>query len=130
MPDRPMPPAPEGCVYGPWWDEEIRDEGCWCYSDGELSYAWLPNFSCWVTTEKAALRELLRLAKREQELVAEVAALKDRNKRLVEGLDIGLKAAHSCSCRASYDNDYSAEDIWDERVRQLKTLIAEEREQL
>jgi len=57
------PPAPDGCVYGPWWDEDIRKDGCWCYSDGKLSYAWLPSFSTWVATESAALRELLRLAK-------------------------------------------------------------------
>ncbi len=61
MPDQ-APPTPEGCVHGPWWDEDIRKGGCWCYSDGELSYAWLPSFSTWVVTESAALRELLRLA--------------------------------------------------------------------
>lgn len=67
MPDQ-APPAPEGCVYGPWWDEDIRKDGCWCYSDGKLSYAWLPSFSVWVVTEGAALRKLLCLAKENAEL--------------------------------------------------------------
>lgn len=79
MPDQ-APFAPEGCVYGPWWDEEIRDEGCWCYSDGNLSYAWLPSYACWVVTEKAAVRELIRLAKQNAELTAQ-------NKELLEGLE-------------------------------------------
>lgn len=39
MPDQ-APPAPEGCVYGPWWDDEdIRIGGCWCYSDGTFDHA-------------------------------------------------------------------------------------------
>ncbi len=74
-----MPPPPEGCVYGPWWDEGVKGQGCWCYSDGELTYAWLPTFSTWVVTEEVALRKLLRLAK---ELEQKEARIKELEKEL------------------------------------------------
>lgn len=85
MHDRPqMPAPPKDCVYGPWWDEGVNGQGCWCYSNGELSYAWLPSFSVWVVTEKVALRKLLRLAN-------ELAQRDARIKELEDGLlDLNL----------------------------------------
>lgn len=65
MLDRPqMPSPPEGCVYGPWWDE-IRSD--WFADDGEddglLVYS--EQESRWLHYASTAPRdrELLRLAK-------------------------------------------------------------------
>lgn len=82
MPDQ-APPAPEGCVYGPWWDESV---GCWfavnrqgsvgCYvgTSGVLSACWLWTSDGCKRSDLA--RELLRLAKENAELRAENERLK------------------------------------------------------
>lgn len=77
MPDRQMPPAPEGCRYGPW-----RDQWYWlCVAPWKsitgtvlASHMW--DGKQWQRCTEACEPELLRLAKENQDLVAEVAALK------------------------------------------------------
>jgi len=43
---------------------------------------------------------------------------------LFEALQIGLRAAESCACRASYNNDHEAEDSWDKKVAIIKAALA------
>lgn len=69
MTDRQMPPTPEGCVYGPWWDEDAG----WLVLDCAVNVQqWNRRINDWMMhgldyTDEIT-NELLRLAKREQEL--------------------------------------------------------------
>lgn len=84
MPDQ-APPAPEGCVYGPW-----RDQWYWlCVAPWKsitgmvlASHMW--DGKQWQRCTEACEPELLRLAQENQ-------ALKEKNKRLVDGLELVKK---------------------------------------
>lgn len=61
MADRPKMPAPEGCVYGPWWDESSK---LWvCFNDeSEPAYWCGESWRFDQVLESPLCNELLRLA--------------------------------------------------------------------
>lgn len=79
MPDQ-APPAPEGCVYGPWWDGYKQS---WFYRDhrGMEYYHVLGKWQL-PRNQEGSNRELLRLAKENAELRAE-------NERLTSVIEKG-----------------------------------------
>ena len=73
MADRPqIPPSPENCVYGPWWDELL---GTWlCIVDDYPGY-WDVRYLHWDfedVLESPMSRELLRLAEENKALKAKL----------------------------------------------------------
>lgn len=82
MTDRQMPPTPEGCVYGPWWDDASQ----WLAIVDDRYGRWLAIYDHegWglydpdlYESTAYVLPQLLRLAKQNTELMAEVKRLED-----------------------------------------------------
>ena len=83
MPDRPqMPAPPEGCVYGPWWDDSLQ----WLAIADDRHGRWLAIYDHegwgfydvdYYEPSAYFVPELLRLAKENAELRAEVKRLED-----------------------------------------------------
>lgn len=83
------PPAPDGCVYGPWWDDCDGDNGAWFVSHFYRGLsAWDGKSGLWEAPGSRGHyddiygRELLRLAKENAELKAE-------NERLTNVIEKG-----------------------------------------
>lgn len=85
MPDQ-APSAPEGCVYGPWWDSTWRH--WFCLMDGTggpcpcrlIPHKIDPVYGdtwAYEPSDGPPSREMLRIAKENAELNAEVKRLED-----------------------------------------------------
>lgn len=79
--DNQTPPQPpEGCVYGPWWDDLTKR--WWAFTQvGETGWnfnLWYWNYSVWEYQQRHSIPalELLRVAAERDELRAEVERLK------------------------------------------------------
>lgn len=112
MADRPqMPPPPDGCAYGPWWDDTSK---VWLCIDSDEFAPCHHSSDGWdyeTMTECQVSRELLRLAKeltqkekeleqrdaRIKELEAENLALEERIQRLERSLRISKSEMQSCN---------------------------------
>lgn len=86
MHDRPkMPPPPDGCVYGPWWDESSK---LWVYFNDELEPAYWGGES-WrfdQVLESPLCNELLRLATELAQKEARIKELEGMVSQAINGL--------------------------------------------
>lgn len=78
MPDQ-APPAPAGCVYGPWWDQWYwLCVAPWKSVTGMVLASHLWDGKQWQRCTEACESELLRLAKENAELRASQPSEEDR----------------------------------------------------